>query len=319
MIDLRHGDCLEMVPLIESDSLDSIVTDPPAGISFMGKEWDHNKGGRDEWIKWMSEVMIEAKRTLKPGGHALVWALPRTSHWTGMALENAGFEVRDCVYHIFGSGFPKSLDIGKAIDKQAGVEREILGKRKHPTLKDTSKVEEQANAAHGNNSWKREWDITSAKTEEAKQWEGWGTALKPAVECWWLVRKPISENTIAQNVLKHSTGGLAINECRVISDKIYNLLDYAKKINEYVLSVSDENKSYKDHAHNEFSFHRNFDKLYSFSVDGAYHLADYEELNVQNPFYQKLLNFLGGCPVCFHLYDALVHLLSGIDLLTSSN
>jgi hypothetical protein len=91
-----------------------VVTDPPAGISFMNKSWDSDKGGRDQWIKWMSTVMAECLRVLKPGGHALVWAIPRTSHWTTTAIENAGFEVRDVITHLFGSGFPKSHNIEKA-------------------------------------------------------------------------------------------------------------------------------------------------------------------------------------------------------------
>jgi len=94
---------------LASSSVDSIVTDPPAGIGFMGKEWDGNKGGRDQWIAWLSSVMAECLRVLKPGGHALVWALPRTSHWTATAIEDAGFEIRDVHHHIFGTGFPKSL------------------------------------------------------------------------------------------------------------------------------------------------------------------------------------------------------------------
>lgn len=209
-IDLRNGDCLEILPSIESNSIDSIVTDPPAGISFMGKEWDHHKGGRDKWIEWMETIAKECLRVLKPGGHALVWALPRTSHWTATAWENAGFEVRDCVYHIFGSGFPKSLDISKAIDKELGAERKETGevKTRHGGGKHSDKIS-QLDPKHKNTP------ITIPSTEQAKQWEGWGTALKPAVECWWLIRKPISEKTIAQNVLKHGTGGLAINECRV--------------------------------------------------------------------------------------------------------
>lgn len=96
------GDAIEQLKKFPSNYFDSIVTDPPAGISFMGKTWDDDKGGRDQWIKWLSEVMREGLRVLKPGGHALVWSLPRTSHWTGMALENAGFEVRDIVHHVFG-------------------------------------------------------------------------------------------------------------------------------------------------------------------------------------------------------------------------
>ena len=119
-----NRDCLEALKDLESDSIDSLVTDPPAGISFMGKDWDSNKGGRDQWIDWLTQVMAECFRVLKPGAHGLVWAIPRTSHWTATALENAGFEVRDVITHLFGTGFPKSLDISKAIDKAAGATRE---------------------------------------------------------------------------------------------------------------------------------------------------------------------------------------------------
>jgi site-specific DNA-methyltransferase (adenine-specific) len=163
-------DCIEGMKQIDDNSIDAIVTDPPAGISFMGKEWDTNKGGRDNWIKWMESVAVECLRVLKPGGHALVWSIPRTSHWTATAWENVGFEVRDNIAHIFGTGFPKSLNIGKAIDKLQGNEREV---------------------------------------------EGWGTALKPAREDWWLLRKPISKKSIAENVLKWGTGGINIDDCRI--------------------------------------------------------------------------------------------------------
>ena len=211
MIDLKHGDCLEILPTLAGDLVDSIVTDPPAGISFMGKEWDHNKGGRDEWIKWMSEVMIEAKRTLKPGGHALVWALPRTSHWTGMALENAGFEVRDCVYHIFGSGFPKSLNIALAIDKELG----LTGNRGTAINMSGKGDREDIETSVSKKNGKLKEAYNNPISEQAKQYSGYGTALKPAVECWWLVRKPISEKTVAQNVVKWGVGGINIDECRI--------------------------------------------------------------------------------------------------------
>ena len=111
------GDCLEKIKELPENSVDSIVTDPPAGISFMGKEWDTDKGGRDNWITWMQGVATECKRVLKPGGHAFVWTIPRTSHWTATAWENAGFEIRDVVAHIFGSGFPKSANIQKHLQK----------------------------------------------------------------------------------------------------------------------------------------------------------------------------------------------------------
>lgn len=161
---LYHGDCLEQLKLIESESVDSLITDPPAGISFMGKGWDSDKGGRDSWIAWMAEVMSECHRVLKPGAHGLVWALPRTSHWTATACENAGFEVRDCISHLFGSGFPKSLNLEKATNGIA---------------------------------------------------KGQGTALKPAHEMWWMIRKPCSEKTVAANVLKHGTGGINIDVSRI--------------------------------------------------------------------------------------------------------
>jgi DNA modification methylase len=167
---LYKGDCLEILKEFPDNSIDAVVTDPPAGISFMGKEFDSFNSLID-FQDFICKAFIEIKRVLKPGGHCLVWAIPRTSHHTAMGLERAGFEIRDCVYHIFGSGFPKSMNIGKAIDKVQGKENSI--------------------------------------------WEGWGTALKPAVECWWLIRKPISEINIANNVLKWETGGLNIDECRI--------------------------------------------------------------------------------------------------------
>lgn len=206
---LIHGDCLNRLKKLETDSVDSLVTDPPAGISFMGKEWDSDKGGRDGWITWMTEVMVEVKRVLKPGAHGLVWAIPRTSHWTATALENAGFEVRDVVTHLFGSGFPKSLDISKAIDKASGAKREVLG------TKDVGPDHRGSNYSNKANGERMISEITAPSTEAAKQWQGWGTALKPASEHWILVRKTCSEKTVAANVLKHGTGGINIDASRI--------------------------------------------------------------------------------------------------------
>ena len=131
MYQLYEGDCLAELKRLPDNSIDSVVTDPPAGIGFMGKHWDKDKGGRDKWIDWLAEVMAECKRVVKPGAHIFVWALPRTSHWTATAVENAGFEVRDIVTHLFGSGFPKSHNISKAIDRAAGAEREVVDQRQH--------------------------------------------------------------------------------------------------------------------------------------------------------------------------------------------
>lgn len=105
---LFYGDCAEVMKAWPDACVDALVTDPPAGIGFMGKAWDKDKGGMDAWVQWLAGAMGEARRVLKPGAHGLVWALPRTSHWTALALERAGFEVRDRVTHIFGTGFPKS-------------------------------------------------------------------------------------------------------------------------------------------------------------------------------------------------------------------
>ena len=124
-----QGDCLEVLKGIPDNYFDSLITDPPAGISFMGKNWDENKGGMLQWINWMSEVMAECLRTMKPGACGLVWSIPRTSHWTGMALELAGFRLIDCVHHCFGSGFPKGQDISKHIDAIYKAEREAVGRK----------------------------------------------------------------------------------------------------------------------------------------------------------------------------------------------
>jgi site-specific DNA-methyltransferase (adenine-specific) len=215
---LINDDCINALKEMESNSIDSIVTDPPAGIAFMGKDWDKDKGGRDKWIEWFAEIMSECKRVLKPGGHAFVWAIPRTSHWTATAIENAGFEIRDIVTHIFGSGFPKSQNISKAIDKAAGVEREVVGR--NPNYHSEGNRSGSGLNHHGKNDKSfsnpdKASQITKPATPEAKQWDGWGTGLKPANEHWILCRKPISEKTIAKNVLKHGTGGLNIDGCRI--------------------------------------------------------------------------------------------------------
>jgi len=230
---LLHGDCLEVLKSLPDNSVDSIVTDPPAGIEFLGKDWDSFKQGRlanyagppggnvkplgesrgwqatlpkisqsanrkclscgqykfsrtpcvckvpdwepdssvrDTFVAFMTAVFTEALRVLKPGGHAVIWAIPRTSHWTAWAVENSGFEIRDAVYHAFATGFPKNHDVSKAIAEM------------DPAL--------------------------------AKRWEGWGTALKPAVEVWWLARKPLAQ-TVAKSVVEFGTGALNIDGCRV--------------------------------------------------------------------------------------------------------
>lgn len=204
---LINNDCLIALKGLPENSIDSLITDPPAGISFMRKEWD--KG--NNFIPAMTEIFQEVLRCLKPGAHGLVWALPKTSHWTATALENAGFEIRDVVTHLFGSGFPKSHDLSKAIDKTLGEKREIVGTIKGPGT-EQMQVREGAQQRFTN-----EHPLVSSEplSDESKHWQGWGTALKPASEHWILVRKPLSEKTIAANVLKHGTGGINIDACRI--------------------------------------------------------------------------------------------------------
>ena len=200
---LHHGDCLEVLATLPDCLVDAIVTDPPAGVSFMGLSWDKDKGGKTEWVQWMQSVAAQCLRVIKPGGHALVWAIPRTSHWTGDAWEEAGWQVRDKIYHVFGSGFPKSLSVDKAIDKAAGAERERYAR---PAFGGT--FSDDSGSTYGT-------AISNAPaTPEAKQWAGWGTALKPAAEEWWLFRRPLG-GTVAANVLKHGTGAINVDGCRV--------------------------------------------------------------------------------------------------------
>ena len=208
-----HGDCFEVLKDIPDNYFESLITDPPAGISFMGRDWDNHKGGMLNWINWFSEVMNECLRTMKPGACGLVWSIPRTSHWTGIALELAGFRLIDIIHHCQGSGFPKGQDIGKMLDKLAGEEREIVGSVQYG---------KKALGLINDDNWKaKEFvNITAPATPEAKRWDGWKTpALKPAVEGWWLVQKPISESSIARNILKHGVGGLNIEACRIGTSK----------------------------------------------------------------------------------------------------
>jgi len=182
---------------LDDNSVDSIVTDPPYGISFMAKKWDYDVPSVEVWQ--------EAMRVLKPGGHALIACGTRTQHRMVVNIEDAGFEIRDVVSWIYGSGFPKSLNIGKAIDKAAGAEREVVG------VAGKSSTKEIGTVGHVGG----EYMETAPATAEAKQWDGWGTALKPACEFFTLARKPLSEKTVAKNVLKWGTGGINIDGCRV--------------------------------------------------------------------------------------------------------
>ncbi len=207
--EVREGDALEVLRGMPEASIDALVTDPPAGISFMNRAWDGMRGGRAQWVAWLAEVMREALRAMKPGAHGLVWALPRTSHWTGTAMEDAGFEVRDRISHFFASGFPKSRDVSKAIDEEVGATRPVVGR--HPSPASSAAM---AGAVSMGADCQPAPMLTAPATEEAARWAGWGTALKPSVEDWWLVRKPL-DGTVAGNVVRHGTGAVNVDACRV--------------------------------------------------------------------------------------------------------
>ena len=249
---LYEGDCLSILNAMPDVSIDSVITDPPAGIAFMDAEWDnpweygisghgyadgadrvsapaissarnpmcrkcrrHQRGWREVpgceceapdfdqadrriaagrvFMDRMSAIFVECLRVLKPGGLVIVWSLPRTSHWTGMAIELAGFEIENCIYHVFGQGMPKGLNIALQFEKRlchrVGREWRYL---------DTGEVMRRK---------------PPFRDPDANSWSGWNTALKPGAECWWVARKPISERNIANNVLRWGVGGLNIGSC----------------------------------------------------------------------------------------------------------
>ena len=192
-------------------SVDAVVCDPPYGLSFMGKDWDHGVPGVAFWSA--------ALRVAKPGAHLLAFGGTRTFHRLAVAIEDAGWEIRDTVMWVYGSGFPKSHDVGKGIDKAAGAEREVVGNRMADDIRGGN--------MHAANRGERHFiDITAPATDAAKQWDGWGTALKPAWEPIIVARKPL-EGTVTANVLAHGTGALNIDGCRVGTSESLNGGAYA--------------------------------------------------------------------------------------------
>jgi DNA modification methylase len=211
---IHNGDCLEVLRTLPAASVDAVVTDPPYGLSFMGKRWDYDVPAVEVWQ--------ECLRVLKPGGHLLAFAGTRTQHRMAVRIEDAGFEIRDLIAWVYGSGFPKSLDVSKAIDKAAGAEREVIGSYKATgTARNSKHIGAKTHAAIG--EYERDVDCifqTAPATDAARQWSGWGTALKPAMEPITVARKPLA-GTVAANVLEHGTGALNVDGCRVAASDGY--------------------------------------------------------------------------------------------------
>lgn len=238
-----QGDCLEKMKDLPDNSVDAIIADPPYGLGkepdahemlmawveqghydhkakrgFMGKEWDS--------FVPQPAVWKECFRVLKPGGHLLSFFGTRTYDIGTLAVRLAGFEIRDQINWVFGSGFPKSHNISKAMDQYFNVKREVVGRSSNGSGAQPNKLNNHATGDTGigfaDGSGKN-FNITTPGSDQAKKWDGWGTALKPAHEPIVLARKPLSEKTIAKNVLKHGVGGINIGSCRVGTDPITNV------------------------------------------------------------------------------------------------
>lgn len=208
LLKLLHGDNREQLKHLADNSIDSIVCDPPYELGFMGKRWDSTG------IAYDRTVWTECLRVLKPGGHLIAFGGTRTYHRMTVAIEDAGFEIRDCIMWLYGSGFPKSHDVSKALDKQAGAEREVVERKENYRNFSSTTAGASNNGSQGGYNYQADFEITAPATDLAKQWHGWGTALKPAVEPAVLARKPLI-GTVADNVTTWGVGGINVDGCRV--------------------------------------------------------------------------------------------------------
>jgi DNA modification methylase len=208
--ELHLGDCIATMRAMPDNSVDAIVTDPPYELGFMGKAWDASG------IAYSVEMWREALRVLKPGGHLLAFSGSRTYHRMAVAIEDAGFDIRDQIMWVYGSGFPKSQNISKAIDKQAGAAREVISEGKAIKRMIPGADQDATGSWIKDNGREYVPQVTRAATVGAEQWEGWGTALKPAHEPICVARKPLAKGlTVAANVLQFGTGAVNIDGCRV--------------------------------------------------------------------------------------------------------
>ena len=226
MLDINNvylGDNLELLKQLDDNSIHSCVSDFPYNLSFMGKKWDTIP----DYYKWCNERAKELLRVLKPGGYCLIFGGTRTHHRLVCAFEDAGFEIKDEIQWIYGSGFPKSYNISKGFDKQAGVEREVVSvSNKQPSgYICHGRTDEEV--FFGNDSKRTPDMITIPATDLAKKWDGWGTALKPAQEPIMVAQKPIEKN-YCYNIEKYGVGGINIDDSRIPFAKNESAKDLAR-------------------------------------------------------------------------------------------
>ncbi len=245
------GDCLDKLKKLPTNSVDSVVTDPPYGISFMSKKWDYDVPSVEIWK--------EVFRVLKPGGFLLSFAGTRTHHRMAINIEDAGFEIRDMIAWVHGQGFPKSIDISKAIDKKLGKKREVLKRTitKSGGMANVNKVnKEQKFRPNNYNEHGNIFEETIPASKQAKYYYGWGTALKPCIEPIVVARKPLSEKTVSDNVLKYGTGGLNIDGCRVSHNDKNTLSRYKNKLGKEVqegkTGIGYKKKNFGKHSKENF-------------------------------------------------------------------
>ena len=214
--DVLHGSNLHLLAAVRDNFAHAVVTDPPYGLGFMGKDWDAALPDPRTWS--------ECLRVLRPGGHLVAFGAPRLVHRLTCQIEDAGFEVRDQLLWVFGSGFPKSLDVSKAIDAAAGAVREVVGPDPQAARRNNGpRFDNVMNTAPRGVT-----DITAPATPDAAKWSGWGTALKPAYEPIVLARKPL-DGTVAQTVQRWGTGAINVDACRVETDDNLNGGAYSKE------------------------------------------------------------------------------------------
>lgn len=198
-VSLVGGDCKEHLRTFNDASFDSIVTDPPYEIGFIKSRWDRSG------IAYDVDMWKECLRVLKPGAHLLAFGSPRTYHRMASAIEDAGFEIRDSIHWLYGEGFPHGLDLSKAIDRELGAKRRVVGISRRSVKEGVTTFQD---------SFREVFERTEPATAEARKWNGWSTALKPAHEPIVVARKPLDGNT-AENVIRHGAGGLNTDACRI--------------------------------------------------------------------------------------------------------